>query len=108
MKWRYIAIIGFLLTTQLISRGQQSPSIPSAAPSPTAPALQDPAKASINGIVLKAGAGEPVRNATVTLRPVSGAVTGLGTNAQLPQAALPTQGQRGGQQQGQQQAQGQN
>jgi hypothetical protein len=99
MKWRYPAAIGLLLTAQLISTGQQ-PS--STSTSGAAPVLQDPAKASITGIVLKAGAGEPVRSATVTLRPVSGAVnSGPGNNGQPPQAAFPNQGgQRGGQQQG--------
>src|SRR6185295_150997 len=99
MTFRRTAFAIALFAPCLIVRAQQNPT-----PVPT---VQQPTKASIAGTVLKAGSGEPVRKATVTLRPTAGTVVqGPGGNGVLPQANLPQQGgaqqgqaaQRGGQQ----------
>jgi len=99
-----------LLSLRLVSSTSSAQQNPSATASSTQPATQQNDKASVSGSVLRAGSGEPVRKATITLRSVAGGVnaTGLG-NGQLPQGAVPqfqqqggrgAQGGRGGQQQG--------
>jgi hypothetical protein len=61
-KWTVLGLA--LLSLRLVSGAQQNPS-PTAS---TQSATQDRTKASISGSVLKAGGGEPVRRATITLR----------------------------------------
>jgi hypothetical protein len=101
MKTRWSVFALALFSLRLVSSAQQ---IPSSTTSSTSPAAQQSDKASISGSVLRAGSGEAVRKATITLRPVAGSViAGAGGNGQLPQGALPQlqqQGGRGGQQGG--------
>src|SRR6187399_545661 len=89
-KWTNLGLA--LLSLRLVSSAQQNPS----ATASTQPPTQDRTKASVSGSVLKAGVGEPVRKATITLRPVGGSVNaGPGGNAQPPQAVLPQLPQNG-------------
>jgi hypothetical protein len=93
-----------LLLLPLMSSSSSAQQNSASPPSSSTAAAQQADKASISGSVLRAGSGEPVRKATITLRPVAGSVnTGVGGNSQLPQATLPQlpqQGGRGGQQGG--------
>ena len=104
MKYRLTAFALALFVFRIVSGAWQNPSPTNS----STPVVQEAAKASIAGSVLRAGRGDPVRKATVTLRPVAGTVNSVAGNGQLPQAALPQQGgaqqgqggQRGGQQGG--------
>jgi hypothetical protein len=96
MKSRLTVLVVAVLVFRYAAGAQQNPASPSTTTT-TAKAVQDPSKAYISGSVLRAGVGDPVRKATVTLRPVAGTINpGPSGNDALPQAALPQQQQQGG------------
>lgn len=79
---------------------QTTPRAGTPAAQPAANAAAQQPKAKISGIVTKAGSGEPVRKASVTLMPNTGGA-GQGNRGQQGPGQIPQRGQGGGQQQNQ-------
>jgi hypothetical protein len=93
----------FLLAGSVLGAQQQQttprPGTPAAQPAANAPAQQP--KAKISGTVTKAGSGEPVRKASVTLMPNNAGGGGQANRGQQGPGQIPQQAQGGGQQQNQ-------